>query len=174
MAAKQKFGAKESADPKTKYGKYIVFKSYDNPFHPTTDPKAYSMFLDSRGVKDGFYFSGGMMLPFKPAPGKGTHPAWSRHYHDYMEYLAFLGTNPDDESDLGGEAYVTIEDEKFTFNKTCVVTIPAKTWHSPIGFNFIDRPILFYSASPAPILYQHVKRDPKNPSLKSDMIILED
>lgn len=169
--AEAKYGVVKSGDPNTKYGKYFVFKTQPNPFHPTEDPEAFTMYLDERSVEGGFYFSGGMVLKADPPDMVPTKP----HYHDYVEYLCLLGTNPDDQSDLGGEVEFWLDDEKHTFTNTCIITIPARLSHCPFSFKRVDRPILFYSCSNAPVLYEHINHDPKWSHLadppKNDMIL---
>ena len=168
-----KYGVVKSGDPNTKFGKYFVFGTHPNPFHPSDDPNTFHLYLDDRSIEGGIYFSGGMVTE-TPPPGTTSKP----HYHDYLEYLALLGTNPEDQTDLGGEFFIYIEDEKHVYDKTCVIAIPPKTWHCPFGFDRVDRPILFYSCSDGPRLYEHISRDPKWSHLpdppKTDMILEPD
>ena len=155
--AKQQYGVIRSGDPKTKYGKYIVYNTKANPKHPNDDPNVFSMYLNEHAVKDGFYFSG--VVIHKPTPP--GMPQAKPHSHDYMEYIILYGTNPDDPFDLGGEVEFWLGDEKHTIRNTCVITIPAGLSHTPWNFTKVDRPILFGSVSPAPVLYEHTNRDPK-------------
>jgi hypothetical protein len=154
--AKQKYGVKKSADPSTKYGKYVVFCTEPSPFHPTDDPNAFSMYLDERSVNGGFYWSAVTISK----PMSQDHVPWKPHYHDHIEYVGLWGTNPDDKTDLGGEVEFWIGNEKFTVANTCVITIPAGVSHAPFIFKRVDRPIVFSSCSPAPVLYEHINRDP--------------
>src|SRR4030043_2109977 len=127
-----KYGVKKSGDPKTKYGKYIVYSTYDNPFHPSNDPDTDSMYLDSRSVEGGFYFSGGVgggkKMP-TPAPDKPAPVPWKPHSHDYWEYIILWGTNPADPSDLCGEVEFYLGDEKHTVTTSCVITVPPGIFH---------------------------------------------
>ena len=167
------FGATQTGDPKTKWGKYIIFRTHPNPFHPDNDrPDTFQLYIDDRTVPAGMYFSGGMVID---APDAGA-PTGKPHYHDHMEYLALLSTDPNDQINLGGEFFMYIEDEKHVCDKACVIAIPPKTWHCPFGFNRVDRPILFYSCSNGPRLYEHVSRDPKwadAPDPPSSSMLLE-
>lgn len=165
----QKYGVTKSGDPGTKTGKYIVFCTEASPFHPADNPNAFSMYLDERTTKGGFYWNGGVI--HKPNP-----PDWipgKPHYHDYIEYVILYGSNPKDPFDLGGEVEFWLGDEKHTVTNTCVITIPAGLSHCPFIFKRVDRPIFFSSCSPAPVLYQRTNRDPKFSHLKDPPKITE-
>ena len=166
----QKYGVTKSGNPDTRFGKYFVFRTYPNPFHPEDNPDVFQVYLDDRAVEGGTYFSGGMVTQ-KPSVGG---PTAKPHYHDYMEYLILLSTDPNDQNNLGGEFFLYMEDERHVYDQACVITIPPKVWHCPFGFNRVDRPILFYSCSNGPRLYDYLSRDPKwahipDPEIK-DMI----
>ena len=68
------------------------------------------------------------------------------HVHTCDELFVFLGTNPQDPDDLGGEAEFWLgegEDaEKFIINKPTVAFAPKNTAHCPIIFRRVDRPFL--------------------------------
>ena len=79
----------------------------------------------------------------------GSH--WvNEHEHPYDEVLIFLGSDPDNPHDLGGEAYLWIEGEKYTIDTSGAVYIPAGTRHCPLGFIRVDRPFTFSALSLAP------------------------
>jgi hypothetical protein len=158
----EKYGVIKSGDPGTKYGKYIVYSTEASPKHPTDDPNAFSMYLDERSVKGGFYYSGVVVHRPTPADAVSNKP----HSHDYIEYVALYGTNPDDPFDLGGEVEFWLDDEKHVITNTCVITVPPGIFHCPFYFKRVDRPIVFCSCSPAPILYEHTNRDPRWNHLK--------
>ena len=155
--AEQKNWVTKSGDTNTKFGKYFVFRTQPNPFHPEDNPDIFQVYLDDRAVEGGMYFSGGMVMQKPPVGGPTAKP----HYHDYIEYLILLSSDPNDQNNLGGEFFLYIEDEKHIYDKACVITIPAKIWHCPFGFNRVDRPILFYSCSNGPRLYDYLARGPK-------------
>jgi hypothetical protein len=77
------------------------------------------------------------------------------HYHEYLEYIVFYGTNPDDISDLGGIVEFTIGENKddltvFTIDKSTIFCIKPGLWHSPMDFTKINdpsRPIVFCEVS---------------------------
>jgi mannose-6-phosphate isomerase-like protein (cupin superfamily) len=68
------------------------------------------------------------------------------HAHPYDEKYLFLGTNPDDPDDLGGEVECWLgegkEAEKFIINKASCVVVPAGLVHNPIAFRKVDRTII--------------------------------
>ncbi|GII64716.1 hypothetical protein Skr01_48010 [Sphaerisporangium krabiense] len=73
---------------------------------------------------------------------------WVReHEHIYDEVLMFVGNDPNNQNDLGGEVYMTIEGEKHVFTTTTSVFIPAGTKHCPLGFHKVDRPFLFFAVA---------------------------
>ena len=155
--AEQRNWVTKSGDKNTEFGKYFVFRTQPNPFHPEDNPEVFQVYLDDRSVEGGMYFSGGMVTEKPPIGGPTAKP----HYHDYMEYLILLSSDPNDQNNLGGEFFLYIGDEKHIYDKACVITIPPKVWHCPFGFNRVDRPILFYSCSNGPRLYDYLARGPK-------------
>ena len=68
-----------------------------------------------------------------------------QHSHDTDELLSFLGSNPDDPSDLCGEVEFYIEGEKHILTKSTYVYLPAGVKHSPLYMNRVDRPIFHFS-----------------------------
>lgn len=73
----------------------------------------------------------------------GTIQDFKPHNHDFDEYLVFLGTNPKDASDLGGELEIWLGDEeKHIINKSSAVFIPRGLYHTPIYFKRVDTPIV--------------------------------
>lgn len=152
-----KYGPTKTGDPKTKTGKYIVYCTHPNPFHPPEAEDQFHMYLDGRGIEGGFYCSGTVVHEASPAEDIG----WKPHRHDNIEYITLWGTNPDDPSDLGGEVEFYIEDDKHVVTKTCVICVPPGVSHCPFHFNRVDRPIFFLTMSSAPVLTEHTNRDPQ-------------
>jgi hypothetical protein len=74
------------------------------------------------------------------------------HTHDYDQFLAFIGSNPMDFGDLGGEAevYLGEEGEKHIINSTSIVHIPKGFTHCPLRFTRVDRPFVFIDIFLAP------------------------
>jgi len=66
------------------------------------------------------------------------------HVHDdFDEVLVWMGTDPDNELDLGGELYMTIEGERHVLTTTGAVYIPKGVKHCPLGFDSVSRPFTF-------------------------------
>jgi hypothetical protein len=71
------------------------------------------------------------------------------HRHTFDHYLVFLGGNPHNMLDLGGEAELTLSEdgvhqEKHIINQYTTVYIRAGLFHCPLVFTRVDRPFIFY------------------------------
>ena len=66
------------------------------------------------------------------------------HCHEGNEILGFLGSNPDDPSDLCGEVEIYIEGEKHILTKSTYIYLPAGIKHVPLYINRVDRPIFHF------------------------------
>jgi hypothetical protein len=64
------------------------------------------------------------------------------HSHDFDEVLCFIGTDPKNPRDLGGQIEFTIGDEKHVFDKTTVLFVPKNLPHCPFVHKRVDRPFL--------------------------------
>jgi quercetin dioxygenase-like cupin family protein len=69
------------------------------------------------------------------------------HTHDYAEIIGFLGSNPEDPYDLGGEIEFWLEDEKYTLTRSCFIWVPGGMKHCPMVIKRVDRPILHLGSS---------------------------
>jgi mannose-6-phosphate isomerase-like protein (cupin superfamily) len=67
------------------------------------------------------------------------------HTHDVNEILGFFGSDPNDPYNLHGEVEITLGDQKFTFNRTAMVFVPAGLKHCPLIIKRVDQPIFHYS-----------------------------
>jgi hypothetical protein len=65
-------------------------------------------------------------------------------YHPHNEYYIFFGTDPNDPTDLGGEAHLWLglgnRAEKHVINKPSLVWIPKGLVHCPLVFRNVRRP----------------------------------
>jgi hypothetical protein len=73
--------------------------------------------------------------------------ATESHKHDFPQYLIFLGTNPNDLLDFGGEIEFTLSEdgknmEKHIITKATEVYIPPGLYHCPLVFKKVIKPIL--------------------------------
>jgi hypothetical protein len=66
------------------------------------------------------------------------------HSHEGTEIIGFMGTDPKDPYDLGGEIEFWFEDEKYLLTRSCLLYVPSGMRHCPIVFHHIDRPILHF------------------------------
>lgn len=68
------------------------------------------------------------------------------HSHPYPEILGFVGTNPDDPWDLGGEVEFWVDGECHRITKSTMVFLPPNLPHCPLmTVSQGDKPILHFS-----------------------------
>jgi hypothetical protein len=136
----------------SKYGKNIVDKPKAVAGAPKiSDEEAkrrdefvkFPIYVDDEVVPGSYYF---MAAWWQKITGEGS-PA-EAHDHGFDEYLVFLGTNPKDPNDLGGEVELWIGGEKHMLTKSCAVFIPAEVKHAPIYFRKITTPIWYLATGP--------------------------
>ncbi|MBN1570769.1 MAG: hypothetical protein JXA73_23210 [Acidobacteria bacterium] len=82
-----------------------------------------------------------MMEKLKPGVKIGPQP----HMHPFDELFTFFGSNFDDPSDLCGEMEFFLEDQPVTFDKSCMVYIPAGMKHCPLNMKRMDKPLFHFS-----------------------------
>ena len=139
----------------TKYGKYIITRPKQEALErvPWSDAVAVSMFVDEEVVEGAYYLMGAW---FYKVTGRGSPP--EEHTHDFDEYLGFLGTNPDDPYDLGGEVELWLGGEKHILTESCAVFVPAGLAHAPIYFRRVDRPIWYFATGPTQKYAKDIKK----------------
>jgi len=71
------------------------------------------------------------------------------HTHDFDEIIGFIGGDPDNPGDLGGEARFMLEGEWYTFTRSGLIFIPAGMEHSPMHIVSVDRPFIHFSGGPS-------------------------
>jgi hypothetical protein len=122
----------------TKYGKYVI-----SP--PHIQIKAED---DGRVVFDGLMvrqqqlnYDITMGHQFVRKPFLSNNPA---HTHNFHEFLAWYGGNPDDPDDFGAEVvlYLGEELEKHVFTKPTIVSLPIGLVHCPLEITRVDSPII--------------------------------
>lgn len=131
----------------SEYGKYFISDTPRHTDHPQSRdlvsdiPWCDSLFVDKEigGTVPGApYLETCMML----RPGTVESLAVS-HIHPFDEYLLFIGTNPEDQFDLGGEVEMWVGDEKRMLTRTTAVFVPAGVPHCPLIVHSVDRPFIF-------------------------------
>jgi hypothetical protein len=66
------------------------------------------------------------------------------HTHPYPEIIGFVGTNPDDLHDLGAEAEIWMDDEKYVLTESFLVYVPPNLKHCPLTVRNIKRPVFHF------------------------------
>ena len=102
--------------------------------------------LDSDVVKGGFYMETAWFFPGKWPESKGEIGTVKAHTHDFDEAVAYVGTNPDDPYDLGGEIELWIDGKQNIIDRSFIAFIPAGVEHCPLTIRRIDRPIFHFTA----------------------------
>ena len=130
----------------SKYGKYIVSRPRDEDLEKwkeVGDTRKGNVYVDGSIVEGGYYTQGTWLYRAsdEPYPDKA-------HKHDWDEYLGFIGTNPDDPLDLGGEVEIYLGGEKHVLTRTSMVFCPAGLEHCPVYFRRVDSPIWFFATGP--------------------------
>jgi mannose-6-phosphate isomerase-like protein (cupin superfamily) len=100
------------------------------------------------------------VIVYAPGAGMGCGDDWertrpdgtvdkikaSRHRHPHDETFLFLGTDPHNPWDLGGEVEVWLglgeDEEMYRFTKSTMVYVPANTWHNPVWYRKVERPFI--------------------------------
>lgn len=73
-------------------------------------------------------------------------PIFLEHCHDDSdELIGFIGSNPDDPTDLGGEIEFSINGEAHLLTKSTIIFASAGTPHNPMRILKVDRPIFHFS-----------------------------
>ncbi len=82
-----------------------------------------------------------MGLQFITRPYVSDNPC---HTHNFHEFLAWYGGNPNDPEDFGAEVvlYLGEEMEKHVFTKPTIVYLPEGFPHCPLEVTRVDRPII--------------------------------
>ena len=120
---------------------------YDNYIHQPPH-RRMTMKADKSVIFDGLWAGADLLdynfsfgHQFVRKPFKGDNPA---HTHNFQEFLAWYGGNPDDPDDFGGEVvlYFGEELEKHVFTRPTVVSLPPGLVHCPLEITRVDRPII--------------------------------
>jgi len=69
------------------------------------------------------------------------------HTHDFDEVIGFIGSDPQNPQDLGGEVEFWLEDEKYMLTKSCLIFAPKGLRHCPLRVTRVERPFLFLAFS---------------------------
>ena len=131
----------------SKYGKYIVTDvqqfTPESALPPDPSTSGAFLFVNDDVVKGSFFVR---CFWFWKTP---IHRRLEAHAHDYDEVIAFMGTNPEDCHDLGGEIEFWLEDEKHIITKSCLIFVPKGMKHAPLQIKRVDRPIFHFTTGNA-------------------------
>lgn len=151
-----------------KYDKYFITRddTPPNPIHPVSRNKGNLpwenyMYINDEingAVKNAFYMEPNLVLGIQQ--GESIMSGHGKpHNHAFDEYLVWLGTNPNDLDDLGGEVEFWIEDEKHMITRSTTVFVPAGIYHLPMQIHRVDRPFIFLTTGNT-IRYRHLSYHP--------------
>ncbi|MDR0876338.1 MAG: hypothetical protein LBN12_09030 [Clostridiales Family XIII bacterium] len=76
---------------------------------------------------------------------KELDPDEDPHGHDFDEFLACIGSDPENPSDLGGVMHFFIEGEEFLIDKSFLLFLPKDLLHCPLYVTDLKRPFLHYT-----------------------------
>ncbi len=121
-----------------KYDKYVI-----NPPHRVIKAEE-----DGRIVFDGIFirypdlgYNMSMGHQFVTKPFISNNPC---HTHNFQEFLAWYGANPNDPEEFRAEVilYLGEEQEKHVFTKPTIVSLPPNLPHCPLVVSRVDSPIV--------------------------------
>ena len=145
--------------PRSELEKLIVYESPPNPFHPPGSYPGQEMFVLNDMVIKG---SPRFMVAWFTGPWDKSR-IYKPHCHSCDEVIMFLGSDPQNPRDLGGEIEYWIQDEKFLITKSCILYMPKMVVHAPMWPKRVDdpkKPILFVG-SVAGTDISYYSRNPK-------------
>ena len=70
------------------------------------------------------------------------NPHIGEHTHDYDEIVLHIGTDPNDQEDLGGEIEFVVDGRPLLIDKTSSVFVPKGVKHGPLTWKRFTRPHL--------------------------------
>jgi hypothetical protein len=70
------------------------------------------------------------------------NPHIEEHVHDYDEIVMHIGTNPEDQEDLGAEIEFVVDGSPHLLTKTSSVFVPKGVKHGPLTWKSFTRPHL--------------------------------
>jgi len=74
------------------------------------------------------------------------------HTHEFDEFLACIGSDPENPGELGGELHFFIGGEEYALDKSFILYIPAGVPHCPMYVEWLDRPFLHFTGGRPSVL----------------------
>lgn len=139
-----------------KYGSQIVQELVPQFAKPSPFNEIYKkwgnriLYMDSNVVPGAFQMN---TTWYVNAPDMRPLPFHEEHVHDFDELVGFIGSNPDDKTDLGGVIEIGINGELHRLTKSSIIFMPAGMKHLPLSILELHRPILHFSVSMNPTYY---------------------
>ncbi len=120
----------------SKYGKYILRGAESGPEKAAVTPAVLEGLKDWAGIQH--------RLSWKYVSQPATMVE-EPHSHDFDEFLIFIGSNPAEALDLGGEIELSIgeEREKHIIDTASVICVPKGLVHCPLNISRVNKPFLF-------------------------------
>ena len=74
------------------------------------------------------------------------------HTHEFDEFLACIGSDPDNPLELGGEMHFFIEGEEFVMDKSFILFLPKGIYHCPLYVESVESPFLHFTGGRPSVL----------------------
>jgi hypothetical protein len=126
--------------PEKDYKKYLVKKpAYEVTPDFEVKGRRPAMTLMSNNLVPGsnMYVETGWVFGM-PDP----NPHIYEHVHDYDEIVIHIGTDPENQEELGGEIEFIVEGQPLKINKTSAVYVPKGIKHGPLTWKNYQKPHL--------------------------------
>jgi hypothetical protein len=118
---------------------FISYKEGERPFGKVQVPKLHHIIgINRKRIEGAITMNCSWMLAGEDA-GK-----MDAHTHPYPEIIGFAGTNPDDLHDLGAEAEIWMDDEKYVLTTSFLVYVPSGLKHCPLTVRNIKRNVFHF------------------------------
>jgi hypothetical protein len=112
----------------------------------TTMKATNLLWLDDKTYPGTFYIENHWIWSLSGPMPKPPDNFPASHSHDFDEVQGFFGSQQSDPYDLGAEIDFYLEDELYTFNKTCFIFIPRGMKHLPMTIKKIWSPFMWLTA----------------------------
>ena len=129
------------------YAGHIVQDALGAPGMPADFKAIYDKFAHRVAWIDGNVVPGAFQMNtawYEAVPERD--PIFTEHVHDDAdELIGFIGSDPSNPNDLGGEIEFTIGGEPHLLTKSSIIFAPAGLAHNPMRILRVDRPIFHFS-----------------------------
>ena len=134
------------------YGKYIVqeLKTPNLPPKFVEFYKTYAqrlLWMDGNNVPGAFQMNTTWYMKASEVRPLYAH---DEHTHDFDEMVGFIGSDPENPNDLGGEIEIGIGGELHRLTKSSIIFMPGGIKHLPLSILELHRPIFHFSISMNP------------------------